>query len=122
MCRILRSAAAPCAPPLGFRDLYKTLLNKLCRPRHGIGVDLDSGNEACISPTVDLCCSATEFDLSPRSIRSVTTFLCGLLVAILRSGLYAWSCNDMKRFFLISPNQSYFAFCFPTLRRLYKPA
>ena len=52
------------APPLlGFRDLYETLLNKLCRPRHGIGVDLDSGNDVCISPTVDLCCSATQFDL-----------------------------------------------------------
>src|SRR5215469_7733326 len=49
--------------PLGFRDLYETLLNKLCSPRHRISVDLYSGNDVCISPAMDLCCSATEFGL-----------------------------------------------------------
>src|SRR5215471_13170677 len=53
----------PESDALGFRDLYETLLNKLRRPRHGIGVDLYSGNEVCISPTVDLGCSAAELDL-----------------------------------------------------------
>ena len=52
----------PSSETLGFRDLYETLLNKLRRPRHGIGVDLDSGNKVCISPAIDFCCSATEFD------------------------------------------------------------
>jgi len=47
----------------GLGDLYETLLNKLCGPRHGIGVDLNSGNSVRIPPTVGLCCSATEFDL-----------------------------------------------------------
>src|SRR5215471_10793859 len=47
----------------GLGDLYETLLNKLCGPRHGIGVDLDSRNEVGISPTMNLCRSATELDV-----------------------------------------------------------
>lgn len=46
---IQRRSADPSESPLGFRDLYETLLNKLRRPRDGIGIDLDSGNEVGIS-------------------------------------------------------------------------
>ena len=83
----------PRSDPLGFRDLYQTLLNKLCSPRHRIGVDLYSGNDVCIPPAMDLCCSATEFDLHTSLHQVCNKLLYGLPVAILRSGLYAWSCN-----------------------------
>src|SRR5215831_9568108 len=74
---------------LGFRDLYETLLNKLRRPRHGICVDLDSGNEVGVSPAVDLCCSATEFDLHTALHQVCNKFLvwvacCNITVGIVR--------------------------------------
>jgi len=76
---------------LGFRDLYETFLNELCRPRHGIGFDLDSRDEVCISPAVDLCCSAAELDLHTSLHQVSDKFLVGFPVAMLRSWLYAWS-------------------------------
>src|SRR4030095_16885770 len=48
---------------LTFRDFYAPLLNEMCCSGHGIGVDLDSGNEVCVSPAMNLCRRATEFDL-----------------------------------------------------------
>src|SRR5215471_2006096 len=55
----------------GLGDLYKPLLNKLCGPRHGIGVYLYSGNEVTIAPAVSPCCSSTELDLH-TSVHQIT--------------------------------------------------
>ena len=38
--------------PLGFRDLYETLLNKLCSSSHRIGVDLYAWNKVRIAPVI----------------------------------------------------------------------
>src|SRR5215467_14830883 len=62
----------------GLGDLYETLLNKLCGPRHGIGVDLDSGNDVRIPPAVGLCCSATEFDLDAALHQACDQLLIGI--------------------------------------------
>ena len=35
----------------------------MCCSRHGIGVDLDSGNEVCISPVMSLGRCSTQFDV-----------------------------------------------------------
>src|SRR5260370_7398840 len=63
------------APQLGFRDLYETFLNKRCRSRHGIGVNLDTGNGICISPAVGRRCGATKLDLDAALYQVCDKFL-----------------------------------------------
>ena len=63
---------------LGFRDLYETFLNELCQSRHRIGVDLYSGNRVCISPAMDLGCSAAELDLHTSLHQVSDKFLVGI--------------------------------------------
>src|SRR6202040_2380983 len=63
------------AAQLGFRDLYETFLNKLCRSRHGIGVNLDPGNGICISPAVGRRGGATKLDLDAALYQVCDKFL-----------------------------------------------
>ena len=46
-----------------FRDFHEPFLNELCRPRHGIRVDLDARQQVRIAPPVDFCSCTTQFDL-----------------------------------------------------------
>jgi len=82
---IQRRSADPSESPLGFRDLYETLLNKLRRPRDGIGVDLDSGNEVGISAFPQpwtFAVAPQSSTCTPRSIRSVTKFLVWVAITV----------------------------------------
>jgi hypothetical protein len=47
-----------------FRDLHKSLLNKLCRSRHSIRVDLDASQQIRIPPVVNLGRCSTQLNLN----------------------------------------------------------
>src|SRR5215831_4514424 len=70
MRRTARSAT-PRLPAAGldliFGDFHESLLDKLGRPGHGIGVDLDPRYEIPISVVVDLSAGAAQLDVHPAA-------------------------------------------------------
>ena len=50
-----------------FGHLDEALLNELRRPRHGVGIDLDVGEQVGVDPAMRLCRGTAQFDSDPRA-------------------------------------------------------
>ena len=59
-------------------DLHESLLDELCRSRHGIRIDLDVRKQVLISPTVGLCSRAAKFDLHVTLLQIGNEILVGI--------------------------------------------
>ena len=69
------------------RDFHEALPHEFRRPCHCVGVDLDAGKQVRISPVVNLCGRAADFDLHAMLPKIGDEIFIGLPVAKLRSVL-----------------------------------
>src|SRR6516164_9894433 len=59
-------------------DLHESLLDELCRSRHGICIDLYVRQQVLVSPAVDLCSCAAQLHLHPALLQIGNEILVGV--------------------------------------------